>query len=91
MEPGDDSIPPPAETTERPVFPRSASPRPPEHELRDRAKAAKLRHKAAKARVKATRMRDRSKTLFQRAEQMERKADELDGVVRRPGEVPVNE
>jgi hypothetical protein len=91
MEPGDDSVPPPPPPTERPVFPRSATARPPEHELRDRAKAAKLRHKAAKARVKANKLEDHAKILYEKAAEWERRADELDGVVRVPGQVPVNE
>src|SRR2546429_83574 len=64
--------------------PPAPRPRAPEHELRDRAKAAKLRHKAARARVKANRLQDRSRYLFQKATTMERRADELDGIVRTP-------
>jgi len=65
----------------RPVFPRSAR-RGPEHELRDRAKAAKLRHRAARARVKANHMEDRARHLKEKAAHMERRADDLDGVAR---------
>src|SRR5438552_8814844 len=83
MEPGHDS----ASTSgpsQRAVFPPSPRPRAPEHELRDRAKAAKLRAKAARARVKANRLQDRSRYLFQKATTMERREDELDGIVRTP-------
>ena len=60
---------------------RPVSSRPPEHELRDRAKAAKFRSKAAKARVKANRMTDRARHLNEKAAQWERRADELDSVL----------
>ena len=83
MEPRHDSVPTQA-PSERAVFPPAPRPRAPERELRDRAKAAKLRHKAARARVKATRLQDRSRHLFQKATTMERRADELDGIVRTP-------
>lgn len=72
-------IPTPSET--RPVFPRSAR-RGPEHELQDRAKAAKLRHRAAKARLKANHLEDRSRHLRVKADQMDRRADDLDGITR---------
>jgi len=75
MQSGDESTPPPPQT-DRPVHPRA-----PEHELRDRAKAAKLRSKAAKARVKANRMTDRARRLNEKAAQWERRADELDSVL----------
>jgi len=52
------------------------------HELRDRAKAAKLRHKAAKARLKATRLQEKSKRLFHDAAYYEEQADLMDGIVR---------
>jgi len=81
------SSPSPAEA--RPVFPRTAR-RGPEHELRDRAKAAKLRHRAAKARLKANRLEDRCRHLRQKAEHMERRADELDGVSRPEPASPLN-
>src|SRR3989442_3888178 len=80
---GQDSVPTSA-PSQRAVFPPSPRPRAPEHELRDRAKAAKLRHKAARARVKANRLQDRSRYLFQKATTMESRADELDGIVRTP-------
>jgi acyl-CoA reductase-like NAD-dependent aldehyde dehydrogenase len=79
---------PPAEA--RPVFPRSAR-RGPEHELRDRAKAAKLRHRAAKARLKANHLEERTRHLRSKADQMERRADDLDGVTRPQTGAPVNE
>lgn len=56
--------------------------KPPEHELRDRARAAKLRHKAAKARLKANRLEARAKSLHERAVHWDQRADDLDGVVR---------
>lgn len=90
MEPGDDSVPPPPPPAERHVFPRSP-PRAPEHELRDRARAAKLRHRAAKARVKANRLEDRAKILHHKATGWEQRADELDGVVREPAQLEINE
>src|SRR5881397_563282 len=83
MESGQDSVPTSA-PSQRAVFPPSPRPKAPEHELRDRAKAAKLRHKAARARVKANRLQDRSRYLFTKATTMERRADELDGIVRTP-------
>ena len=83
MEPGHDNA-PTSGPSQRAVFPPSPRPRAPEHELRDRAKAAKLRAKAARARVKANRLQDRSRYLFQKATTMERRADELDGIVRTP-------
>ena len=66
----------------QPTLPKETYPRPPEHELRDRAKAAKLRHRAAKARLKANRLGARAKSLNEKATSWERRADELDGVVR---------
>src|SRR2546427_12837115 len=81
---------PPSAPSQRAVFPPSPRPRAPEHELRDRAKAAKLRHKAARARVKANRLQDRSRYLFQKATTMERRADELDGIVRTPVPESIN-
>jgi hypothetical protein len=89
MEPRHESVPTPG-PSERAVFPPSPRPRAPEHELRDRAKAAKLRHKAARARVKATRLQDRSRHLFQKATTMDRRADELDGIVRTPVAESIN-
>jgi len=89
MEPRHDSVPTSA-PSERAVFPPAPRPRAPEHELRDRAKAAKLRHKAARARVKANRLQDRSRYLFQKATTMERRADELDGIVRTPVPESIN-
>src|SRR5436309_15609430 len=83
MEPGQDSVPTSA-PSQRAVFPPSPRPRAPEHELRDRAKAAKLRHKDASARVKANRLQDRSRYLFTKATAMERRADALAGIVRTP-------
>ena len=79
MDPGHEEPPAASQPQSRPVFPRSTA-RNPEHELRDRAKAAKLRHRAAKARLKATHLEDRSKHLRTKADQMERRANELDGV-----------
>lgn len=64
---------------EPPPPPPHGRPRSPERELRDRAKAAKLRHSAAKARMKATRLEDRSRRLFRKATAMEQRANELDG------------
>src|SRR5947199_9438763 len=83
MESGQDSVPTSA-PSQRAVFPPSPRPKAPEHELRDRAKAAKLRHKAARARVKANRLQDRSRYLFQKATTMEHLAEALDGIVRTP-------
>lgn len=83
MESSDSSGTQPSATMERPVFP-SVSPKGPAHELRDRAKAAKLRHKAARARVKANQLEGRARHLSQKALDMERRADELDGIVRTP-------
>ena len=74
----------------RPVFPRSAR-RGPEHELKDRAKAAKLRHRAAKARLKANHLEERTRHLRSKADQMERRADDLDGVTRPRTGASVNE
>ena len=93
MEPGPEhpvppSVTPPPET--RPVFPRSAR-RGPEHELKDRAKAAKLRHRAAKARLKANHLEERCRHLRSKADQMERRADDLDGVSRPGVNAPLNE
>jgi len=79
MDPGSEKTIPVSQPESRPVFPRSSG-RNPEHELRERAKAAKLRHRAAKARLKATHLEDRSKHLRTKADQMERRANELDGV-----------
>ncbi len=64
---------------------------PPEHELRDRAKAAKLRHKAAKARIKARNFEGKAKHLEEKANLWELKADHLDGVVRAPPQLPLDE
>ncbi|HYS72572.1 MAG TPA: hypothetical protein VEO96_01125 [Thermoplasmata archaeon] len=80
MQPRDESMSPPP-PSDRPVPTRSPRARGPEHELRDRAKAAKLRSKAAKARVKANRMTDRARHLNEKAAQWERRADELDSVL----------
>ena len=91
MDSGDDGMTPLPPPAERPVFPKSPRPRAPEHELRDRAKAAKLRARAAKARVKANRLEDRTRRLYQKAVDMERRADELDGVARTAVQAPVNE
>ncbi|MGI0148305.1 MAG: hypothetical protein ACREDF_02070 [Thermoplasmata archaeon] len=87
MESGDDSMPssPPEQT---PLIPRSLPPRSPEHELRDRTKAAKLRHKAAKARMKATRMTERAHHLNEKASHWERRANELDGIVSVQSQAP---
>src|SRR5204862_7127072 len=74
----------------RPVFPRSAR-RGPEHELKDRAKAAKLRHRAAKARLKANHLEERTRHLRSKADQMERRADDLDGGPRPRAGGTVNE
>jgi len=74
----------------RPVFPRSAR-RGPEHELKDRAKAAKLRHRAAKARLKANHLEERTRHLRSKADQMERRADDLDGVTRPRSGASLNE
>ena len=90
MEPRHDTGPSSA-PPERAVFGPAPKPRAPEHELRDRAKAAKLRHKAARARVKANRLQDRSRYLFQKAQTMEHRADELDGIVRTPVPEPLNQ
>src|SRR3989440_1890260 len=84
---GQDSVPTSA-PSERPVFPPSPRPRAPEHELRDREKAAKLRHKAARARMKSNRLEDRARHLVQKAAKMERRADELDGISRTPMQSP---
>jgi len=91
MEPSDEGAPSLSPQTERPVFPPSPRPRAPEHELRDRTKAAKLRHKAARARMKSNRLEDRARHLVQKAAKMERRADELDGISRTPMQSPLNE
>src|SRR6266566_8505882 len=90
MEPGPEhpvptpQTPTPIATPEtRPVFPRSAR-RGPEHELKDRAKAAKLRHRAAKARLKANHLEERTRHLRS-------KADQMDGVTRPRTGASVNE
>ncbi len=57
-------------------------PRPASGELRDRARAAKLRHKAAKAKLKAHNLRERAARLDDRASSWETRADQLDGVSR---------
>lgn len=90
MEPGAEQPTPTPPSETRPVFPRTAR-RGPEHELKDRAKAAKLRHRAAKARLKANHLEDRCRHLRLKADQMERRADELDGVSRPGAGSPVNE
>ena len=51
-------------------------------ELRDRAKAAKLRHKAAKAKLKAHGLKERAGRLEDKANAWETQADQLDGVTR---------
>lgn len=91
MEPDDESVPPPPPPEQRPVFRASPKPRAPDHELRDRARAAKLRHRAAKARVKANRLEDRARHLHAKAVEWARRADELDGVSRPMESTPVNE
>src|SRR2546422_11245845 len=83
MESGQDSVPTSA-PPQRAVFPPSPRPKAPAHELRDRAKAAKLRHKAARARVKANRLQDRSRYVFQNATTMGHRADALVGNVATP-------
>src|SRR5947209_5407952 len=88
MEPSDEGAPSLSPQAERPVFPPSPRPRAPEHELRDREKAAKLRHKAARARMKSNRLEDRARHLVQKAAKMERRADELDGISRTPMQSP---
>ena len=59
-------------------------PRPASGELRDRAKAAKLRHKAAKAKLKAHGLKERAARLEDKASAWEDQADQLDGVSRVP-------
>ena len=63
---------------------------PPDHELRDRARAAKLRHRAAKAKLKAHNLKVRAKHLEDRASTLEQRADALDGVVRTPSVAPAH-
>jgi hypothetical protein len=79
MQSGDESLydtsPPEIEPT-----PQPAPSRTPEHELRNRTKAAKLRAKAAKARMKASRMKERAHHLNEKASQWEARANQLDGV-----------
>src|SRR2546422_10695298 len=70
MEPSDEGAPSLSPQAERPVFPPSPRPRAPEHELRDREKAAKLRHNAARARMKRTRLGDLGPHLVQKAAKM---------------------
>ncbi|MCI4371233.1 MAG: hypothetical protein L3J78_01135 [Thermoplasmata archaeon] len=70
---------------------RRTKPRAPEHELRDRARAAKLRHRAAKARMKANHLEDRARHLSEKAVHLDRRADELDQVVRTATPTPINE
>ncbi len=64
-------------------------PRPAAGELRDRAKAAKLRHKAAKAKLKAHNLKERALRLEDRASSLETRADQLDGVSRPPPAPPL--
>src|SRR2546427_12819286 len=97
MEPGPEhpvptpQTPTPIPTPEtRPVFPRSAR-RGPEHELKDRAKAAKLRHRAAKARLKANHLEERTRHLRSKADQMERRAGGLDGGTRPPARASLHD
>jgi hypothetical protein len=79
MQSGDESLyatsPPESAPT-----PHSVSGRTPEHELRNRTKAAKLRAKAAKARMKASRMKERAHHLNEKASEWETRANQLDGV-----------
>ncbi|OGS61838.1 MAG: hypothetical protein A3K59_07070 [Euryarchaeota archaeon RBG_19FT_COMBO_69_17] len=77
--------------SEPPPPPPERPSRSPEHELRDRAKAAKLRHRAAKALLKAKRLEEHSRLLSERASSWETRADELDGVVRPPPQAPLDE
>lgn len=56
--------------------------RPASGELRDRARAAKLRHKAAKAKLKAHTLKEKATRLEDRASAWETRADQLDGVSR---------
>ena len=72
----------PASPEPPPPPPEHPAPREQVHELRDRAKAAKLRHKAAKACLKATRSQEKPKVLFERAAYFEEQADAYDGIVR---------
>lgn len=58
-------------------------------ELRDRAKAAKLRHKAAKAKLKAHSLKERAARLEDKASSWEERADQLDGVGRAPAAPPL--
>ncbi len=81
----------PVRPTEGSGLPPPPHMRPPEHELRDRAKAAKLRHKAAKARLKAHNLEGKSKRLEEKANLWEQKADQLDGVVRAAPQLPLDE
>lgn len=69
--------------------PLARPPRPPEHELRDRAKAAKLRHRAAKANLRAHTLKERAKRLEDKASAWTQRADQLDGVVRVPETPPL--
>ena len=90
MEPTEESM-ASAPAAERPVFAHSYPPRNPEHELRDRAKAAKYRHKAAKARVKAKHLEEKARYLNHKADEWEKRADELDGVFSPVGQSTANE
>ncbi len=63
--------------------------RPASGELRDRAKAAKLRHKAAKAKLKAHTLKERAARLEDKASTWESRADQLDGVARIPPTPPL--
>ncbi|MEK6988398.1 MAG: hypothetical protein AABX97_09990 [Candidatus Thermoplasmatota archaeon] len=87
MQPWDRELAGPSEASELPPPPV----RSPEHELHDRAKAAKLRHKAAKARLKAHNLEGKAKRLEEKANLWEQKADQLDGVVRAPLQLPLDE
>lgn len=64
-------------------------PQPAAGELRDRAKAAKLRHKAAKAKLKAHNLKERARRLEDKANAWETQADQLDGVTRTPPAAPL--
>jgi hypothetical protein len=81
MEPGQDSMFSPSQEDPQASQPPSApSGATAERDLRNRTKAAKLRHKAAKARMKATRMTERAHHLNDKAAQWERYASQLDGI-----------
>ncbi len=61
---------------------------PTDDQMRELAKAAKLRRRAAGMRARAARLQDRTRALFDEAAGLDRRADGLDGGFGRPPEMP---